>query len=171
MPKPQKSEYGRFYDTYIDLVNEEDVLPALEKGPAETIPFLRTVSEAVSKIVHPPYTWNLKQVLGHMIDTERVFAFRALCFARGDQNSLPGFDENAYALVAEYDSRNWQDLVEEFDLTRRSNILMFRGFKAGDLLRVGIASNNSVSVRALGYMMAGHERHHLGILRKRLQSA
>jgi hypothetical protein len=111
--------------------------------------------------------WTVQEVLGHMIDTERIFAYRALRIARADETPLPGFDENLYAVAAESAICSWAELLDEFHLVRSSNVLMFRHFPNAAWIRRGISSNTPVTVRALAYLMLGHVAHHLDILRER----
>ena len=109
----------------------------------------------------------MKEVVGHLIDAERIFAYRALCIARGDEGPFPGFDENAYVARADFGRRALRDLVGEFVHVRRANVHCFRGLSSQAMMRTGTANGVSVSVRALAWIMAGHERHHMAILRER----
>ena len=166
--RPDPTEYASFYETYIKLVPEPDILPKLEKQIEETLRFLRGVSDVEAETRHAPYTWSVKQVVGHLIDCERIFGVRALRFARHDPTPLPGFDENPYVEHARFDARTLDSLAREFEYLRRSHLLFFRGLDADDWLRSGVANGHPVTVRALAYVLAGHERHHLNILHKRL---
>src|SRR5258707_14440143 len=127
MKRPSSTEYYEYYGKYINLVPEENVLAALETQLGETLAVLHSVSEAQGNQRHPPYTWSVKEVVGHLTDWERVFGYRALRFARGDQTPLPGFDENAYAGAAEFDRIPLRCLVGEFEALRRSHLFFFRG--------------------------------------------
>jgi hypothetical protein len=169
--RPEPTEYVPALGNYVDLVPETDILAALEGELEETLSCLRAVSEEVALIRHAPYTWTIKQVLGHIIDSERVFADRALRFARRDAAELPGFDENDYALHALSDDFPLAELVEEFEHLRRSHVGFFRHLHADDWDCSGIANKNRVTVRALAYAIVGHERHHMRIVRKRLAGA
>ena len=171
MPRPDPTEYVAYFGKYIDLVPEADVLPAMAVQLDETLAFFRGVPEAQSNILHAPYTWTVKDVIGHLIDGERVFGYRALRFARGDTTPLPGFDENVYARAAEYTRLALPDVVSEFEAVRRSNVWMFRNLPAAAWGRAGEANGNRVTVRALAYILVGHTRHHAAILRKRLSAA
>nr|MBA3558910.1 DinB family protein [Gemmatimonadaceae bacterium] len=111
--------------------------------------------------------WSIKEVIGHMADTERVFCYRALRFARGDGTPLPSFDENDYVLNANFAQRTIMDLADEYDAVRRATILLFRNFSPDAFMRIGTASEREFTVRALVYIVAGHERHHLALLRER----
>jgi hypothetical protein len=170
MPRPDPTEYAGYFSKYVDLVPEPDILPVLATQLDETLAFLRAVPESQSSILHPPYTWTVKDVVGHLADGERVFGYRALRFARGDATPLPGFDENNYARSAEYARLALADVVSEYEAVRRSNVLMFRNLPAAAWDRAGKASDNHLSVRALAYILVGHTRHHGAILRKRLSA-
>jgi hypothetical protein len=128
------------------------------------------VSESNASVCHPPYTWTIKQVVGHLTDSERVFGYRALRFARGDATPLPGFDENAYAKAIRLDHIPLGDLVAELASLRQSHVRFFEHLSDEAWQRRGIANNDPVSVRALAYILVGHERHHSLIVRKRLSS-
>jgi DinB superfamily len=168
MQRPASTEHAAYYGKYIDLVTETDIVATLAAQLDEVLPFLRAIPESQGNVLHPPYTWSIKHVVGHLTDSERVFGYRALRFARGDATALPGFDENAYARAAESDRRPLADLVAEFEALRRSHVLMFRNLPEAAWSRSGLANNNGVSVRAAAYILVGHVRHHTAILRKRL---
>jgi hypothetical protein len=168
MPRPAPSEYAPYYAKYIDLVPEEDILAALEAQLAETLAVLRPAPESQGNVRHPPYTWTVKEVVGHLTDTERVMGYRALRFARADATPLPGFDEEKYAPAGEFDRIPLAGLVAEFEAVRRSHLYLFRHLPAAAWARGGKANDTPVTVRALAYIIAGHGRHHTAILRKRL---
>jgi hypothetical protein len=168
MPRPDETEFAPFYAKYVALVPEEEILPALAAQLEETLAFLRSVPEAETTVCHPPYTWTFKQVIGHLTDGERIFGYRALRFARGDTTPLSGFDENVYAQVADFNRFALADLAAEFAAVRRSHLLFFGRLTDAEWARRGVANDNEVSVRALAYILVGHERHHTGILRQRL---
>ena len=166
--RPQPYEYAAAFEAYIKLVPECDILERLDQQIEGTLTLLRDVSESEAETRHAPYTWSIKEVVGHLIDCERIFGGRALRFARHDPTELPGFDENHYVRHAGFDSRPLGSLAQEFEFVRRSHILFFRGLDDEAWLRSGVANGHSVSVRALASIIAGHERHHVNILRKRL---
>lgn len=168
MPRPEPTEYAPFFAGYVGLVPEADVLPAMAAQLDETLAFLRGVSEAQSAVVHPPYTWTLKEVIGHVSDGERVFGYRALRFGRADTTPLAPFDENLFARSANFNRLALADVVGEWEAARRSNLYLFRNLPAEAWARTGPVSADPVSVRALAYIVVGHARHHLAILRKRL---
>ncbi len=164
---PEISEYQPYYGRYISLVPGQDLVQTLERQIAHTLHTLRSVTEENSLYRYAPGKWSVKEVLGHLIDAERIFTCRALRFARKDPTPLPGFDQDPYVEAANFDSHPWNNLIAEFEHVRRSTILFFRALAPDDLLRTGTASGNAITVRALGYIIAGHELHHMAILRDR----
>jgi hypothetical protein len=168
MARPSPTDYAAYYEKYVALVPEADVVSALRSEIEKTQAFLQSVPESESTVRHAPYTWSFREVVGHLIDCERVFGYRALCFARGDTNTLPGFDENAYANVAKFDRFPLAELAAEFETVRRSHLYLFGHFAEAEWARRGIANQNEISVRALAYILVGHERHHTNILHRRL---
>jgi uncharacterized damage-inducible protein DinB len=171
LTRPEPTEYAPSYEDYIKLVPETKILDLLESQGEETRKFLAEVSETEAAKRHAPYTWSVKQVVGHMADAERIFGVRAMRFARNDPTALPGFEENAYVDNAAFDVRTLADVAREFALIRQSHSHLFRGFPDEAWRRIGIANGHAVTVRALVYVLAGHERHHMAILRKRLAPA
>ncbi len=168
MGRPDPTEHDPYYTRYISLVPEGNILAALEGQVADTLALLRSVPEAEATVHHPPYTWSIKDVVAHLTDCERVFGYRALRIARGDATPLPGFDENAYARAAGADAVPLAELAAEFESVRRSHLWLFRHLPAAAWTRTGVANDSPIGVRALAYIMAGHERHHAAILRRRL---
>jgi hypothetical protein len=168
MTRPKPTEHAPYYGSYVALVPENDVLAVLDAQAPEVDAVLRRIPEAQAGILHSPYTWTIKQVVGHLIDAERVFAYRALRFGRGDAQALPGFDENAYARSGEFDRQSLKDLAAEFAAVRQSTLHLLRHLPADAWSRTGIANGNPASVRALAFIIAGHTRHHLSIVRKRI---
>jgi hypothetical protein len=169
--RPQTGEYGSYYQRYIDLATEDDIVAALDAQSHETAIVLGGLSEAQATHRYEPGKWSVKQLVGHVIDGERVFAYRALAFARGETNPLPGFEQDPYVANAGSDDRSIADLAEELATVRKANVMMFRALSEEAWKRSGIASDNSISVRALAYILLGHERHHLRILRERYLGA
>ena len=167
--RPPASEYAPYYGKYIDLVPAQEILAQLKSQRDETVAFLRSIPESQAGVLHEPYTWTIRQVVGHLTDGERVFGYRALRIARGDATPLPGFDENAYAAAAESDGVSLAGLVDEFEAVRRANLLLFQHLPVEAWNRRGVASGQSLTVRALAYAIVGHARHHLAIVRKRLE--
>ena len=166
--RPEPGEYAPYHAGYVALATEDDLPAALRAELPRTLDLLRDVPDADASVLHPPYTWTIKQVISHMSDAERVFGYRALCFARGDRTPLPSFDESSYAETSESDARPLPSLVDEFAAARLSNLATFANLPPASWTRLGIANSAEISVRALAAIMLGHERHHAAILRKRL---
>jgi hypothetical protein len=171
MPRPDASECGDYYRAYVALAPEEEIVPALRSQLVEEFALLRSAPEAEFPRRHPPYTWSIKQVIGHLIDAERIFGYRALRFARGDTAPLPGFEEKPYVEHGEFDRRPPADLLAELETVRQSHLFLFENLTDQAWERRGVASGQVVSVRALAYIMVGHVRHHLAIVRRRLSLA
>jgi hypothetical protein len=165
--KPAAGEYSPHYSRYVDLVPDGDVVGTLASQIGGTLATLRGISEAGSLKRYAAGKWSIREMLGHMNDTERIFAYRALRIARGDQTPLPGFEQDDYIAPGRFDSRPWFGLIDEFAALRASNLTMLRGFDEDAWRRQGIASGNPISVRALAYIIAGHERHHMSVLHEK----
>jgi len=159
--RPAEHEFAPFYLTYVSLVPETDILSVLEKQT----PLVELLGKAVSPdretFRYAPRKWSIREVFGHMIDAERVFAYRAFCISRGETAALPSFDENAYVASSLYNDQPLKSLLAEFTSTRTSSLAFLSRLSEQDWLRTGTASAKPVSVRALAYIMAGHVRHHL----------
>ncbi len=171
MTRPGPDEHGAFYKDYIGLVVGGDVFAALRSGLAEMLGILGGLSDDQARDHHPPYTWSIKDVVGHLIDCERINAYRALRIARGDATALPGFDESDYVKSSGSDARALADLIEEYELVRRCTLALLASLPDEAWDRRGRANDSPLSVRALAFIVAGHERHHALILRKRLAGA
>jgi len=165
--RPEPDEIPSHYVGYIKRVPELDPVMVCAEQIEQTAALLRGISDADAMYRYGRGKWSIKEVVGHLTDVERIMAYRALRIARGDTTPLPSFDENAYVPVARFDSRSLADLVGELRTTRAATLALLRTFDADAWLRRGTASGKPVSVRALGYMIPGHERHHLEILRTR----
>jgi DinB family protein len=167
MNKPDSTEYAPYFEKYISLVPEGEIVVTLGKQIESTLSLIRSLSASQGDLRYAPGKWSVKEVIGHLIDAERIFAYRALRFARNDATPLPGFDENSFVDNAGFDSRSLADLAEEFEYTRKSNVYLFKSLDGDSYLRLGSANDNKISVRAIAYSIAGHELHHVGILRSR----
>jgi hypothetical protein len=165
--RPQPEAYAPFYETYVRLVPENDLLEAFQHAMDEIHELLDSVPTDKADYAYAEGKWTVKQLLQHIIDTERVFSYRAVCIARGDKQPLPGFDENEYAAAGIVEARSLKDMKEELLALRHSVYLMFKGFTPEMLKQVGTASGKPVSTLALGYITIGHIRHHFTILRDR----
>lgn len=167
MARPKPSDYPVFYETYIKLVTEEELIPAMRSTLEEIVSFLETIDPDKAEYRYADGKWSVKELLQHVIDTERIFSYRGLCIARGEQQSLPGFDENAYAMHADVTGKSLKELKEELLVVRESVFMMYRGFTPAKLLLKGISNNKEVTVNAIGYMIIGHLRHHFNILKEK----
>ena len=167
IPRPDATEYAPYYGTYVGKVPDGDLLELLERQRRETQNLLAGLSDTQALHRYAPGKWSIKEVVGHLMDSERVFCYRALRFARADEKPLQGFDEKAWVPAGSFDARPLADLAAELDAVRRATIALFGGFDAAALARKGTANNNEVTVRALAWIVAGHERHHVAILRER----
>jgi hypothetical protein len=165
--KPEKGEFLPFYGKYIDLVGSGDVLTTLSKQMADTQALLRSLPASVSTYRYAPGKWSVNEVIGHIIDSERIFAARALRFARGDAAPLPGFEQEDYVSNSSFDSYPLGELASELGSVRESTVFLFKHLQEDAWMRRGIANGAEVSVRALAYIIAGHELHHREILRAR----
>jgi hypothetical protein len=167
IPRPESHEAAPYYFTYIDQVEGCDPLAVLSSQFDELVPWFSQISEKHSLHRYAPGKWSIRQVLNHITDTERAFAFRALWFARGFDPPLPGYDQEIAAAGAEADTFPWSTHVEDFRSVRLSTISLFASLPHAAWSRTGIASGNPFTVRALAYMMPGHVAHHVRILRER----
>jgi hypothetical protein len=165
--RPEPDETPSHFVGYIKRVPELDPVAVCAAQIEETVTLLRGVSEADAMYRYAPDKWSIKEVVGHLADVERIMGYRALRIARGDTTPLPGFDENAYVPVAKFDTRSLADLVGELRTARAGTLALLRTFDADAWRRRGTASGKPVSVRAIAYMIPGHERHHVEILRTR----
>jgi hypothetical protein len=167
MTTPERTEAADYYFTYIDKVGRGDICAILEAQMGETAAFLRGISDERSLHRYASDKWSIRQVVGHLNDAERVFAFRAFWFARGFDSSLPSFDQDIAVTSAGSDARAWPSLIDEFQAVRAASLSLFNNLPAEAWMRRGTASGNPFTVRALAYIVAGHVAHHVGILRER----
>ncbi|HVG25365.1 MAG TPA: DinB family protein [Thermoanaerobaculia bacterium] len=167
MTRPMPTDYAAPHASYVDLVAEEDILSAMEQQSSATQKLLASLDEARVAHRYAEGKWSIKEVIGHMVDAERIIGYRALAVARGDTQPLPGFDEQQYVANAGFDAWKLGDLSEEYALVRRSNIVFFKNLHPDAWDRRGTANEHPVSVRGLAYVIVGHERHHLNVLRDR----
>lgn len=167
VPKPDASEYAPYYGKYISLVPGSNVVKALEQQISETLAPLSRCDEDQGEFRYEPGKWSLKEMIGHVIDTERIFTYRALRFARNDKTPIEGFEQDDYVAHGPFRRCKLADLVEEFRLVRGATLHLFRNLDEEAWSRRGIASGNEVSVRALAYIVAGHELHHRKIFQEK----
>lgn len=164
---PAASEHAPYYGRYVSRVPSGDIIAALERQGEETFQLLNGLSPEQADFRYAPGKWSIKEVIGHLTDAERIFAYRALRFARGDDTPLAGFDENDYTPAGEFGDRSLGDLVADLRAARASTVALFRGLPATAMTRGGEASGVHVTVRALAWITAGHELHHVTIMRER----
>ena len=165
--KPAKSEYLPYYERYISLVPDGDVVATLAAQMDDTLAMLRSLPASVATYRYAPDKWSVNEVVGHIIDSERNFAFRALRFARNDAAPVPGFEQDDYVRNATFDAYPLEELASELESVRQSTVFLFKHLEESAWTRRGIANNAEVSVRALAYIIAGHELHHREILAAR----
>lgn len=161
-----ETEYAPYYHTYVQTVGE-DVFENLNQQLLSIPEFIKRIPAQKEDYAYAPGKWTVKEVFGHIIDTERIMAYRALRIARADETPLPGFEENDYVTNAHYHERSMESLAAEFELVRKSNLFLFESFNDEELSRMGTASGKDVSVRALLFIVTGHVNHHKRILEER----
>src|SRR5262245_50892331 len=165
--RPESSEHAPYYRKYIALVPDGDLGVTLNRQFEATLTLLSPLSEQRAAYAYAPGKWNIKEVLGHLIDSERVFAYRALRIARNDKTPLPGYEQDDYVATAGFTARSLAGLLEEFASVRKASVQLFKHFSPEEWLRRGTANGTEVTVRSLGYIIAGHELHHIDIVRNR----
>jgi len=168
LTRPARSEYADFYADYIAKVPDGDLLAFLSAQMGEYRALLGKLSDNQASARPQPGKWNVKEILGHLCDAERIQSYRALRFARGDQNELQGFEQDDYVREAHSDARSLSELLQEFEVVRSSTLALLKSFPAGVEQRSGIANGAPVTVRAMAYIIAGHTQHHLELLKKQL---
>ena len=160
-------EYAEYFFPYISVLGDVTLIEELEISLHEFIRFVQNIPMDKFDFRYAEGKWTIKEIIQHVIDTERIFAYRALRISRNDQTPLPGFDENAYVNNTQANDRNLQDLLTELSAVRHSNIFLFKSFSSEQLERTGIASNAGISVRAIGFIMIGHQKHHQKVFEER----
>lgn len=167
MNRPEKGEYAEYYERYVSLIEENDIVAVLERQQAELLEVFQTITEEKSLFAYAEGKWTIKELIGHLIDGERIFVYRALRISRGDKTPIEGFEQDGYIENSNFNNTPLSDLTEELLLTRKANLIFFKHLSADAWLRTGTANDNPISVFALAYIMAGHIRHHLKILNER----
>jgi uncharacterized damage-inducible protein DinB len=168
---PAAYEYAEYYRTYVKLVPEGDILQILNEQMKETVIMLSNLSSEQSEYRYAAGKWSIKEVIGHITDTERIMSYRLLSIARGEIRSLPGYDENKYVEAANFDRQSMKELLDHFACVRQSTIHLIKSLSDDALARRGEANNSEVTVRALITIIAGHELHHLNIIKERYLQA
>lgn len=165
--RPENDEFDAYYQRYVSLVETDDIVSTLRNQIAETLAALAEIDEEKAGFRYAPGKWSVKELLGHIIDAERIFAYRALRIGRGDATPIEGYEQDDYIKNAEFDNCRLTHLAMEFALVRQSNVLMYEGLSESAWQRRGVANNCEITVRALAYISAGHELYHLDILKER----
>lgn len=165
--RPEKSEYQPYFEVYISRVPDGDIVATLGRQLDETLVLIRSIPEDRGEFRYAEGKWTIKELIGHIIDSERVFAYRALRFGRGDTTPLEGFEQDDFVRGADFNKRTLSNFANEYEYVRRSTISLLASLEASAWDRRGTANNNEVSVRGIAFIIAGHERHHLEILRTR----
>ena len=167
MNRPEKGEYAEYYERYTSLVEETDIVAVLEKQQFELLEIFKEITEEKSLFAYAEGKWSIKEVAGHMIDGERIFAYRALRISRADKTPIEGFEQDEYTENSNFNNTPLSELIAELLYLRKANLIFFKNLTGEGWRRAGTASDNAISVRALAYIMAGHIRHHLKILNER----
>ncbi len=165
--RPQPHEYGEFYQGYVEKVKTDNLYEALASGKKLAVDFFKSLPDEKWEHKYAPGKWNIKELLQHLIDGERVLAYRALRIARNDATPLPGFDENDFAANCQANKRSPNSLITEYESVRDSTLHLFRSLDSNELSRIGTASNQPASPLAIGFIIAGHELHHIDIIKER----
>lgn len=165
--RPESNEYAPYYEKYVSLVPDADLVETLERQGAETLALLRGLDEGRGGHRYEPGKWSVRQLVGHVNDAERIFSYRALAIARGDRAPLPGMEQDEWMAGVDFDARTLASLADEFEAVRAATVQLLRHLSPEAWSRRGTASDNEVTVRALAYIIAGHEAHHVRVLRER----
>ncbi|WP_103107606.1 DinB family protein [Brevibacillus reuszeri] len=171
LSRPTPDEHGSYYSLYIDKVTEGDLFAILVEQLKNTVALLSSLDDAQTDYRYAPGKWSVKEVLGHISETERIMCYRLLRVARGDQTPLAGFDEEAFVRTGCFHARSMTDLLEEFTSVRQATLTLLRGVPEEAWTRTGNVNNGVLSARALAYVLAGHEKHHVQVLQERYLSA
>lgn len=167
MTRPQSTEAADYYFKYIDLISSDEIVPAMKDQMGQMLHLLEGISEEQSLHAYAPGKWTIRELLNHVNDGERVFLSRAFWFARGFQDPLPSFEQDVAVQYAHANETSWAELVEEFKTVRAATISFFKNLPDEAWSRTGVASDNSVTVRACAYIIAGHVAHHTNVLREK----
>ena len=167
LSRPKVEEYQEYYHRYVSKVPEGDIVTIIERQIDDTVRFLESIDEGKATHRYQPDKWSVKEVVGHLIDTERVFQYRCLAFARRDPARLPGMEQDDYAAAASYHDRPFGDIIAEYRATREAGLALFRSLNAEEAMRTGIANEVEFTARAVPYIIAGHTIHHIGVIRER----
>jgi uncharacterized damage-inducible protein DinB len=167
LPRPLASEYPEYYQPYVSLVPEDNLLTLLKGNLVKTIELFESLSEDDGLFRYAENKWSIKEVLGHMADTERIMSYRLLRVGRGDQTALAGFNENDYVQSSQINKLPIKSILEDFIATRKATLTLFQNMPEESWANIGFANNTEVTARAIGYIIAGHALHHFNIIRDR----
>ncbi len=165
--KPSETEYLPDYEPYVSLVPAGNIVELLSDQIKDTLALLDGIDESQAGYRYEPNKWSVRELVGHLIDSERIFAYRALRFGRGDETALPGYEQDDYVANGLFDNRSLKELRDEFEVLRRGTVLLFKHFDEEAWMRTGVANDAEVTVRALAYIIVGHELHHRGVLQSK----
>lgn len=169
--RPEQNEYAPYYEGYISMIPEGNLEQILKEQVKDTLHLLNDLSETQGEFKYAEKKWSIKEVIGHVVDTERIMAYRLLSIARGDAVQLPGFDENTYVNEADFNGEKMEDLLQNLFVVREGTLLLLKSLKEKDWLRRGTVNQVDVTVRAIACIIAGHELHHRKILKERYLEA
>lgn len=161
------SEYLPFYKTYIEKAGSKNLIDGLEENMVNVVSFFESIPENRMDYRYAENKWTIKEIMQHLIDAERIFCYRALCFARKDGTALSGYDENNFAETSLANNRSKVSLIKEYKIVSEATLLMFKSFDSEMLKSIGIANNGTMSVRAIGFIITGHEKHHCEVIKER----
>ena len=167
MQRPKPGDYAQHYEHYISGIKDDDIHKVLESQLSEAVRFFKSIPEEKGNYRYAENKWNIKEVIGHVADTERVYAYRAMCFGRGENKALPGFEQDDYVKEGNFTGRTMSELINEFRLLREADLLLFKSFDENMLSRWGYVEGNKITVRAILFIVAGHTQHHLKIIKEK----
>jgi uncharacterized damage-inducible protein DinB len=172
MHLPASYEYPNapYFAEYLSFEKEENLFEVLKNQSKELIDIFENLDKGQAEFAYAAGKWSLKGLLGHMVDTERIFSYRVLAISRGEKTALPGFDENEYQAASEYETQEASDILAQYKATRMATMVLLNSFSSKQWNQMGQANGKSISVRALAWMIAGHEKHHLTIIKERYLS-
>ncbi|MGB0521358.1 MAG: DinB family protein [Flammeovirgaceae bacterium] len=167
MPKPQLHEYPELYHPFVQPIPYDDLIMGLEQSFAKSLQVLQRITDTQGLHRYEPNKWSIKELMGHLIDCERIYCYRALSIARGEKIALPGFDQDAYVKQSNAESRSMRELVEELIQVRKATVLLFKSFTPQQLTRKGTANGFEMSVNLMGFIAIGHVRHHVKVIQEK----
>ncbi len=167
LPEPFEYPNSSYFAEYLNFGPEDHLLDILKSQHTDLLEICQNLTKGQETFAYAPGKWSLQQLLGHIIDTERIFSYRALAISRGERQSLPSFDENEYLLHAQYESQDFADILAQYRHVRQATMSLIESFSTSQANQLGNANGQSVSVRALAWMIAGHEKHHIQVIKER----